>query len=60
MIDPIEVARTALVAMNWDGRDPRPAARLIFALVGELNAAGHSEASTTLMLRNIASMLEPE
>ncbi|SFQ56569.1 hypothetical protein SAMN05421853_11099 [Roseivivax halotolerans] len=53
----IEAARTALVAMNWDGFDPRPVAGLIFAITDELEAAGHSRRDVTLMLRKMSELL---
>ncbi|MEQ8896326.1 MAG: hypothetical protein RID23_04485 [Roseovarius sp.] len=48
-----EVVRTALVAINWDGEDPRPVAALIFSLGNELQAAGYSRDDVAEMLKNI-------
>jgi len=53
----IEAARTALVAMNWDGESPRPVAGLILAITDELEAAGHSRRDAAAMLRNLSDVL---
>lgn len=53
----VEAARTALVAINWDGFDPRPVAGLIFALGDELEAAGHTRRDVTLMLKKMSDLL---
>mgnify|MGYP005848308105 CR=1 FL=1 len=53
----IEAARTALVAMNWDGEDPRPVAGLILAITDELEAAGHSRRNVALMVGKIGGFL---
>lgn len=53
----IEAARTALVAINWDGEDPEPVALLIFAITDELEAAGHSRRDVALMLKKMGDLL---
>ena len=46
----VQAARTALVAINWDGEDPMPVVGLMYALVNELEASGHSRQSMAEML----------
>ena len=47
-------ARKALEVIEWDGFDPRPVAGVIVALATVLEDAGHSSASVSQMLRNMA------
>jgi hypothetical protein len=53
----IEAARTALVAINWNGFDPEPVGLLIFAITDELEAVGHSRRNVALMLRKMSDLL---
>jgi hypothetical protein len=48
-----EVARTSLVAINWDGDNPMPVVGLIYALINELEASGHSRRSMGEMLKGM-------
>ncbi len=47
----VEAARTALVAIDWDGEDPHQVVGLIYALVNELEAVGHPRKSMSEMLK---------
>lgn len=49
----IETARTALVAIDWDGDDPMPVVGLIYALITELEEVGHTRRSMSAMLRSM-------
>jgi hypothetical protein len=49
----IEAARTALVAIDWDGDDPMPVVGLMYALVNELEDSGHTRQSMSDMLRSM-------
>ncbi len=54
----VEAARTALVALDWDGHDPRPVGGLILVLSDELNHAGHSYRDIAIMLEKTAVFLK--
>lgn len=49
-------ARKALVAIEWDGFDPRPVGEIILVLAAVLEDAGHSSASVSQMLRKMADV----
>jgi hypothetical protein len=53
----VEAARTALVAVDWDGINPEPVAGLVLVLADELAAGGHSYASIAKMMGNISGFL---
>jgi len=54
----IEAARTALVAIGWDGEDPMPVVGLTYALIHELEEAGHTTQSMSDMLRTMGDAWE--
>lgn len=46
----VQAARTALVAIDWDGENPMPVVGLMYALISELEASGHPRQSMAEML----------